>query len=86
MKKNYEAPKILFEDFSLSTSIAGTCGKIASFGEGLCGYKPDRPPVGNEGAIVFTSAVEMCTYKEDDGEYKGVCYHNPSDLSVLFSS
>ena len=26
MKKHYQAPEILFEDFALSSSIAGSCG------------------------------------------------------------
>lgn len=86
MKKYYEAPEILFEDFSLSTSIAGNCAKMANFGEGLCGYKPERPPAGNTGAIVFTSAITMCSHHEDDGDYNGICYHNPSEMGSLFNS
>ena len=80
MKKNYEAPKILFEDFSLSSSIAVGCEKTTPLpsSEANCGY-PIR------GGIVFLSEPN-CTHPSSDGMYDNFCYHNPVDENNLFNS
>lgn len=76
MKKHYEKPQIMFEDFTLSTNIAGTCTvKTWTPNSGECAY-----PVTDEflGTVnVFTSSTQACTTTEDDGEYNGICYHVP---------
>lgn len=77
MKKRYEKPQIVFEDFTLSTNIAGDCDvKTWTPNSGKCAY-----PVKDEflGTLnIFTSEmVGICTTPEKDGEYNGICYHAP---------
>lgn len=79
MKKYYEAPEILFEDFTMSTSIAANCNVIVNNpSENLCGY-PTR------NGVVFTQDIAGCVYKQPDN-YDGVCYHTPTDTTDLFNS
>lgn len=79
MKKAYEKPDIIFENFSLSTNIAAGCEKIATSGDG-CGFQ-----FGDY--IVFKSGSE-CTYPVTEGNnmFNNICYHNPSADSNLFNS
>lgn len=80
MKKAYEAPEILFENFSLSTSISVGCEldtPLPSY-EQNCGY-----PV--KGGIVF-SDPNQCTHPEQSGTYNGFCYHVPVEEKNLFNS
>lgn len=82
MKKTYTKPEILFEDFSLSTSITAGCDldtPMPSYEEN-CGY----PMQG--GKIVFVDGIQACTYKPQGGVYNGFCYHNPTDQTNLFNS
>lgn len=79
MKLTYEAPEIMFEDFSLSSSIAAGCEfKTSLQGENQCGYMM-------EGDIVFASDISGCKYKPADGN-DTVCYHNPTDTHNLYTS
>lgn len=82
MKKQYEAPAIYFDDFSLSTSIAGDCDTIIkNLSKDSCAYMT------RTGLAVFTSSlVDVCTTHEDDGEYNGFCYHVPTSYTNLFNS
>lgn len=80
MRKHYEAPVIVFEDFSLSTNIAATCGTVVNFGKSDCWYET------RTGLHVFMSGMNGCTTAEDDGEYNGICYHVPVEEQSLFSS
>lgn len=81
MKKHYSKPDILFEDFSLCTSIAAGCGvknDLASYG--VCGYDW-------EGSTVFVDGVNGCIIQiGDTGKNDGPCYHNPSESTRLFGS
>lgn len=79
MKKKYEKPVVIIDDFSLSTTIAGDCEFITSnHSEGECGY-PTRN--GN----VFTSEVTGCKYHEPDTN-DSLCYHVPNDYANIFNS
>lgn len=84
MKKAYERPQIVFENFTLSTNIASNCTTITntqSSGVYGCGYRlSDR-----HAEVVFMSTMG-CTTWEDDGDYNGICYHTPTDSSSLFTS
>ena len=80
MKKHYEAPEIYFDDFSLSTSIAGDCGIIVNSTRDSCPY------VTRTGLNIFLSSMGACTTTEDDGDYNGICYHVPVTESNLFNS
>lgn len=79
MKKTYDKPVILFDDFSLSTTIAAGCEFTTNLqGENVCGY-PTRN--GN----VFTSEVNGCEYHEPDTN-DSLCYHVPNDYANIFNS
>ena len=74
MKKKYEKPMIIIEDFSLDTTIAGDCEVPTNTpNSGNCGL--DFGP----NIVIFTESVQQCTkdYGADDGEYNGICYHVP---------
>ena len=82
MKKVYEKPEIMYEDFSLSTSIAVGCEvdtPLPTYEEN-CGY-PIR------GGVVFMTGTD-CTHppQTEDGEDNGFCYHVPVESNNLFNS
>lgn len=79
MKKYYEAPEILFEDFALSSSISAGCEfKTDTKSEGDCGY---YTLVG----VVFTSDVVGCKYHQPDTN-DSLCYHVPNEYANIFNS
>ena len=79
MKRTYTAPDILFEDFTMSTSIALNCDvRVNNSTENVCGYE-------TRNGIVFTDDISGCKYKQPDG-YDGICYHVPIDTADLFNS
>ena len=79
MKKYYEAPEILFEDFALSSSISAGCEfKTSTMSEGDCGYK-------SHGVVVFTSDVSGCKYTEPDNN-DSLCSHVPNEYANIFNS
>ena len=85
MKKTYSKPMIVFEDFSLSTSITANCDiRINNSSENVCAY---ITRTGNE---VFTDKVTGCDYKAVDGSpadnYDSICYHIPTETTDLFNS
>lgn len=85
-KKPYQKPEIVYEDFSLSTNIAGTCDVITSTpNSGNCAYPMDTGAFGIQN--VFVGTVEDCDVTPQSGdEYNGICYHVPYDTSDLFNS
>ena len=75
MKKEYKKPELLFDSFELSTSIATGCAdKI-------------REPINKFGKVIFTSSLN-CTDvpTADDEAMYDICYHNPTDLTRMFTS
>ena len=79
MKLAYEAPEIIYEDFSLSTSIAAGCEfKTQLQAENVCGYMM-------EGDVVFAADISGCKYTPAEDE-DTICYHNPSDLRNIYTS
>lgn len=85
-KKTYQKPQILFDSFSLSSSIAGDCElKTDTHGAGSCGIT-----LGN--MTVFLASVEGCLpplgvpVSVDDGDFNGICYHVPVDTLNVFNS
>lgn len=82
MKKAYIAPEIMFEDFTISTNIAAGCeAKSDLQAGGQCGFKWGK-------SVIFTDEVLSCTKKvvSGDGNYDGLCYHNPSEDYNVFNS
>ncbi len=78
MKKNYVKPHVYFEDFRLSTSIAGGCAWTASFAENNCPVKVPGTP---ETYITDNN----CTFTVPATNDK-FCYHVPVDSKNVFSS
>ena len=78
MKKNYVKPQVYFEDFRLSTSIAGGCAWTASFAENNCPVKVPGTP---ETYITDNN----CTFSVPAQNDK-FCYHVPMDNKNVFSS
>jgi hypothetical protein len=84
MKKTYKKPEIIFEDFSLSTSIAAGCEKKSGFSMDVCAYYD--PMLGFD---VFISGVATCVMTPPDAAgdvYNGLCYHVPSESNNVFQS
>lgn len=79
MKKHYSAPDILFEDFSLSSSIAANCEFIANSAEGTCGY------LDSDGTWLFVTGVTGCKFHEPDTN-DSLCYHVPNEYANIFNS
>lgn len=76
MKKAYTKPAIMFEDFTLSTNIAGSCEiKTNTPSSGNCAYEAHDEFLGVE--MIFTNKVNACLTTEDDGEYNNICYQVP---------
>ena len=80
MKRTYTKPEILFEDFSLNTSISAGCEyRDANSTEGVCGY-PDR-----DGNMIFVTGVTGCKYHQPDVD-DTLCYHVPNEFNNIFNS
>lgn len=89
MKKVYEKPLISFENFALSTNIAGDCNvKTETPSYGQCAYVVSA---GTQSWNIFLSTMTgICTTTEDfdgvaDDAYNKICYNTPFGES-LFNS
>lgn len=83
MKKAYTKPRIMFEDFSLTTNIAGDCERIIDTqSREICGVPGSAP-----GFDLFSGTIQGCLIKIDpNGMNDGYCYHVPIDDHTLFNS
>lgn len=87
MKKEYSKPIVVFENFSMSTNIAGTCNRIVNNPtQGVCGIPGSAP-----GSDLFSQDVQGCVILDEffdgnDGKYDGFCYHVPEGGPSLFNS
>lgn len=83
MKREYRKPMVVFENFAMSTNIAGTCEvKTWTPAQMTCPYTPPRFP----DLSIFIDSSNGCTTAEADGEYDGICYFVPSESNTLFNS
>lgn len=84
MKKAYQKPEIMFEDFTLSTNIAGDCeGEFVGASRDSCGV------LFSDGvSMVFVPENNGCNFHVDPNTYlhDGLCYHVPYDAGNLFNS
>ena len=82
MKKKYEKPMILVENFSLSTTVAGGCEvKTDTQNSGNCGLDF------GDGTIFLTDVAGcMVQVEVDDAGNNGMCYHVPIETNNLFNS
>lgn len=85
MKKVYSKPEIMFEDFTLSTNIAGDCEVKTNL--------PSNSTCGMDfsGLKVFMTGISGCTdiavdNVGGDGQWNSICYHVPSGGDNLFNS
>ena len=79
-KKIYGKPEIVYEDFSLTATIAAACANSTNPTYNVCGTK--YPGVSE---TLFTGDIPGCDTKVDDG-FGGICYHTPIDGTKLFNS
>ena len=85
MKREYSAPDILFESFSLDENIASAnanCSRnITTMYSNTCGLL-----YGDK--YLFTIAASGCQVKIQDGSlmFDGLCYHIPVGNNRLFNS
>ncbi len=85
MKKVYSKPEIMFEDFTLSTSIAGGCDVQTNLpSQNQCGMD-------FSGLTVFMTGMTGCTdiaveNVGGDGQWNEICYHVPTGDQNLFTS
>ena len=83
MKRTYSKPDVVFESFSLSTSIATGCEfQLNLPNSNGCGY------MASSGYIVFMEHVQGCAVKVNGGEpiADGLCYQVPNESRNLFDS
>ena len=85
MKKAYSKPEIMFEDFTLNTYIAASCGYEATHDAALGKWKCSGYQL-RSGEVVFMAAFNGCITVEADGDYNGYCYHVPTVSLNLFGS
>lgn len=94
MKKKYVKPEILFEDFTLSTSVANcsTSSMVKVMATESCGFYDEYLKV-----VVVSNGVQGCAEVSnkapDDyraaktpGENDGVCYHVPIEAFNVWNS
>lgn len=83
MKRTYQKPEIIFENFALNTSIASGCEVIVEgASSGTCGLEFG-------GDMLFQEGITGCTDKPTlggDGSYNGMCYYTPIETNNLFNS
>lgn len=83
MKKTYTKPDIMFDSFSMCTSIASTCEVEAAFQQNVCGVQ-----MGENQTLFVTGLDSVCSWLVEDGsaEFNFLCYHVPSDNYNVFGS
>lgn len=81
MKKAYVKPEIMFEDFTLSKSIAAGCeALITTSTMGTCGIKYGT-------LTLFVEPYAVCSTKPVPGSaYDKMCYDVPTEDNNLFNS
>jgi len=77
LKRPYSKPAILFDDFSLSSTISSGCAISSNQSAMSCG-------VSFGGGTIFVGGVAGCGLSVDDGS--GACYHVPADPFSVFGS
>ena len=80
MRKTYHKPKLWYEDFRLSQSIAAGCMGIANYAEGQCTVTYEGPGYKFE----LFSAGTCPDSPPNPDDY--VCYHAPYDGMNVYSS
>lgn len=86
MKKAYNKPEIMFENFTLNTSIAGDCGCDIGPAKGSCGVEI------RGGETVFVTSLGGCSTGPQTVDGTGeavyndsICYHTFNGNNVFNS-
>lgn len=93
MKKKYGKPEVTFENFSLSSNIAGNCGSSLNNHNPdgcMCFTTASDPIAGgcvyvDNGFSVFVNTV-ICDLQPDGHSWSQVCYHVVTDELKAFTS
>ena len=78
MKKMYSTPRILFEDFQLSQSIAAGCEFKSNHVWEVC------PLTIEDGSVIFSNSD--CEYPPAPGMDDRICYDVPGDDYKVYTS
>ena len=90
MKKKYEKPIVLIEDYSMSEICAGSpCEAKLNFKDPkICYY--DKIGFDDDGVMtyLFNRGNKNCEglFMDDRDQYDGICYHGPNDTNNFFAS
>ena len=89
MKKEYRKPSIIFEDFTLSANIAGTCGLNNLHTDSGSGCSEIATFADENNCIFIDNGVQIfmdhCEFGPDD-EVTDVCNHVPNYDTRIFGS
>jgi len=86
MKKAYSKPRIIFDSFELSQSIAGACEYITNAQKFVCAITVGDMFVDDGSKVnLFTVSIDACNTVSDDGE-NSICYDVPYADINCFSS
>ena len=86
MRKTYSKPQIMFEAFTMNTSIAAGCSLITKLPnlEIQCGFEVSDSRFDD---VVFNTAnPDTKCNTGAEGPYNGLCYDNPSSNYIIFQS
>ena len=85
MKRKYEKPALYFEEYELSSSIAGNCGNKLFQDKIYAGSYMNCKVDAGGGDFLFVDQFIGCnTFPADDG--LPYCYQVPSTNEMLFNS
>lgn len=85
MKRKYEKPALYFEEYELSSSIAGNCGNKLFQDKIYAGnYMNCKVDAGGGDFLFLDSAIGCNTNPGADGDL--YCYQVPSTNEMLFNS
>ena len=79
MKKMYEKPIVIIEDFTLCENVAAGCELKSNHAKDSCAYE-------DYGWMTFTSSISACEDVQIDQEDEKLCYHVPTEAYNIFTS
>lgn len=94
MKKEYEKPQILVEDYNITNLLATSpCESKVNYADGAVCHSWLKVDITDDDGVyigegyLFTSANSACTggYMDGLGDYNGICYHGPENNNFFAS-
>lgn len=88
MKKAYQKPKISVEKFTLSQTIAQSCGYVSGGSSGFPAHADKNTCGWNDGyGDIYWLDKPPCEIEVDENFDKGeMCYNNPNGGVTIFAS